>query len=397
MIRVLQVLGGTNLGGAESRIMDIYRHMDRSRIQFDFLVTEGNSGYFTPEIESLGGHVYTIPRYRIYNHMQYVAGVKAFFEQHHDYMAVHGHMTSTAAIYLPIAKAAGIPLTIAHARSAGVDSGIKGKLTNILRKPLPQKCDKMIACSDLAACAVFGENNYNDGLVKILPNAIDVSDYRFSGELRDEIRRQYGIEDRFVIGHVGRFHEAKNHKFLLDVWAEFLELRQDAVLMIVGDGGMRTQIEQWIDQLDEQRMAQGKASVKDKIILTGNQNPVAPYYMAFDIFLFPSFYEGMPGTVVEAQASGLHSLIADTITRMVKVTDLVDFYSLRENAKAWAAKLYSIAGQLPTDSLTSERNYSNGAVTALLMDSDYNVEKQIEYYSDLYEKGLEENLLQEVG
>ena len=109
MIRVLQVLGGTNLGGAESRIMDIYRHMDRSRIQFDFLVTEGNSGYFTPEIESLGGHVYTIPRYRIYNHMQYVAGVKAFFEQHHDYMAVHGHMTSTAAIYLPIAKAAGIP------------------------------------------------------------------------------------------------------------------------------------------------------------------------------------------------------------------------------------------------------------------------------------------------
>lgn len=386
MIRVLQVLGGTNLGGAESRIMDIYRHMDRSRIQFDFLITEGNSGYYTPEIESLGGRVYTIPKYRIYNHGQYIAGVKAFFEQHHDYVAVHGHMTSTAAIYLPIAKAAGIPLTIAHARSAGVDRGIKGKLTNMLRRPLPRKCDKMIACSDLAAYAVFGENNYNDGLVKIMPNAIDVNDYRFSGELRDEIRKQYGIEDRFVVGHVGRFHEAKNHKFLLDAWAEFLKLRQDAVLMIVGDGDLRPQIEQWIAQLDADMTAMGESFVKDRIILTGNQNPIAPYYMAFDILLFPSIYEGMPGTVVEAQASGLHCLISDTITRMVKVTELVDFYSLRENEKAWATKLNSIFGQLPIDAITQERNYSNSAINALLVDSDYNVEKQIEYYTDLYEK-----------
>ena len=196
MIRVLQVLGSTTLGGAESRVMDLYRHMDKERIQFDFLVTRGHTGHFDSEIESLGGHVYTVSPYRIYNHKQYVTEVRQFFKEHSDYKAVHGHMTSTASIYLPIAKESGIPLTIAHARSAGVDSGIKGKLTNLLRKKLPERCDKMIACSDLAAVSVFGEHNYVDGLVKIMPNAIETKDYAVNAIERERIRKEYGIEDR---------------------------------------------------------------------------------------------------------------------------------------------------------------------------------------------------------
>lgn len=388
MIRVLQVLGGTNLGGAESRIMDLYRHMDRENVQFDFLITEGNSGYFTPEIQSLGGKVYTVPKYRIYNHAQYIKAVKQFFKEHNEFVAVHGHMTSTAGVYLPIAKKAGIPLTIAHARSAGVDKGIKGTLTRVLRKGLARKCDMCLSCSDLAAVSVFGQEQFDDGNVKIMPNAIAVADFAVDEMVRKEIRARYAIEDKLVIGHVGRFHSAKNHEFLIKVFGEFVQLREDAVLMIVGDGTLREQIVQWIDENDKELVAAGKKSIKDKIILTGSQTPVDPFYQAFDLFLFPSFYEGMPGTVVEAQASGVKCLISDTITRQVKITDIVEYESLKNDESHWAKKLISLIGQLPVDALYKERVQENRMIQQIMLDSDYNVNKQVEYYTKLYSSAL---------
>lgn len=386
MIRVLQVLGSTTLGGAESRVMDLYRHMDKDRIQFDFLVTRGHTGHFDSEIESLGGHVYTVSPYRIYNHKQYVTEVKLFFKEHSDYKAVHGHMTSTASIYLPIAKESGNPLTIAHARSAGVDSGIKGKLTNLLRKKLPERCDKMIACSDLAAVSVFGEHNYVDGLVKIMPNAIETKDYAVNAIEREHIRKEYGIEDRFVVGHTGRFHEAKNHRFIVDVFLDFLNYREDAVLMLVGDGPLRDDIEAYIKEL-----AKVNPKLSDRVIFTGNQTPVHPYYQAFDTLLFPSIYEGMPGTVIEAQASGLKCLVSDSVTRLCKATELVEFESLSKSADKWAERLNSIYGQLPVDSLWNERVKDNQYIQKLMTESDYDVNNQVTYYTALYEKGFDEN------
>ena len=391
MIRVLQVLGSTSLGGAESRIMDLYRHIDRDRIQFDFLVTRGNTGHFDAEIESLGGHVYTIPGYRIYNHKSYVQEVRDFFREHSDYSAVHGHITSTASIYLPIAKKAGIPLTIAHARSAGVDSGIKGALTNILRRELPNRCDKMIACSDLAAKAVFGEHNYSDGLVKIMPNAVEVNDYATNQMTRDRVRKEYGIEDKFVIGHTGSFREAKNHRFLIQLFAEYADLRKDAVLMLVGAGSLMEEMKALVDELDKNAVSLGKESVKDKIIFAGEQSPISPFYQAFDTLVFPSIYEGMPGTVVEAQAAGLRCLVSDRVTRLVKVTDLVGFESLEKSTLQWAEKLHSMYGETSVDALWQERCKENGFIQQLMKDSDYDVNNQVAYYTDLYIKGVDEN------
>jgi len=384
MIRVLQVLGGTNLGGAESRIMDLYRHMNRDQIQFDFLITDGNSGHFSPEILELGGNIYTVPKYRIYNHIQYVNAVKAFFMEHKEFAAVHGHMTSTAGIYLPVAKAAGVKLTIAHARSAGVDKGLKGRLTRWLRKGLVDKCDMAIACSDLAAVSVFGEDAYQNGKVKIMPNAIDVAEYASNGTTREDIRAEYDVTDKLVIGHVGRFHLAKNHEFLIKVFGEFVQIRPDAVLMIVGDGSLREQVVSWIEETDKTLVTKKLISIKDKIILTGNKSPVSPFYQAFDAFLFPSLYEGMPGTVVEAQAAGLNSLIADTITRLVKITDLVEFESLNNNEKQWAKKLNSMLGRISVEELYNNRLVNNNAVQDIMKDSYYDVNKQVGYYTELY-------------
>lgn len=364
MKRVLQVLGTTNLGGAESRVMDIYRHLDRDRLQFDFLITEGNNGHFDEEIKSLGGNIYFLPPYRIINRLQYTKAVKDFFARHNDYAAVHGHMTSTASIYLPIAKRAGIPLTIAHARSAGTDSGLKGILTKSMRKNLYQKCDRMMACSELAAVAVFGQERYDSDSVTVWPNAIDVKDFAYDENVRNQIRQEYGVAPHeMLIGHVGRFHEAKNHSFIIDVFKEVTAIRPEAKIMFLGDGALRAQTEAQV----------AEAGLTDRVIFAGNHTPIAPYYQAFDVFLFPSIFEGMPGTVVEAQAAGLSCLISDAITPQVCATKLVARESLNQTAGHWAKELIHMYDA------TEDRSQGQQ-----LAGTEYDVNTQVERYYEIY-------------
>ena len=361
MKRVLQVLGTTNLGGAESRIMDLYRHINRERIQFDFLVHSKN-GYFEKEIKELGGEIYYLPSFRVYNYYTYKKSCRDFFMKHSDYVAVHGHMTSTASIYLKEAKKAGILMTIAHARSAGVDKGIKGILTKFLRRNLYKKCDVMMACSDLAAIAVFGEKRWQAKKVIIMPNAIDTREFSKNQQVRDQIRKQYNIGEGFVIGHVGRFHYAKNHDFLLDIFEQVSKKRKDAILMLIGDGPLKAEMELKAKQLH----------ISDKVIFTGRQNPIAPYYQALDFFLFPSHFEGMPGSVIEAQATGLKCLVSDTVTKQVKATELVTFESLKKSKEEWAAKLIEM--------ITDKQEIASYN----LEDTMYDVNKQVTYYTNLY-------------
>ncbi len=373
-MRVLQVLGTVGLGGAESRVMDIYRHMDREKIQFDFLVTEGTVDHYSGEIESLGGRVYHLPSFRVYNYFKYVKACRRFFSEHvkdgeSEYAAVHGHMTSTAAIYLPIAKEYKVPLTIAHARSAGVDPGIKGKVTRFLRRNLKKKCDLMLACSDEAGDSVFGK----DSRYKFVPNAVDMSEYTYDEIARFEVRQRYDIGDKLLVGHVGSFRYAKNHAFIIEV---FKLLSQDSDryrLMLVGDGTLRAEIEAKVAAL----------GLADKVIFTGNQSPVAPYYQAFDLLFFPSYYEGMPGTVAEAQASGLSCIISDAITDQVVFTDNVTMMSLDESASVWANKIKRLAENGSDADLRKVVKTLSGKP---LDETLYDVGMQVEYYSKLYTK-----------
>lgn len=362
MKRVLQVLGNTGIGGAESRIMDLYRHMNRDEIQFDFLVHRKN-GYFNKEIESLGGNIYYLPAFRMYNYFSYRKAARKFFKEHKEFVAVHGHMTSTAAIYLKVAKKEGVPLTIAHARSAGVDKGLKGKLTKILRKNLYKNCDVMLSCSDLAAESVFGKKRYDAGQVVVVPNAVDIEAFSKDVKVRDEIRAKYGIGKGTLIGHVGRFHYAKNHEFALSVFKEYLKLDGEAKFMLVGDG----------PTLENMRLLASELGLEKNVIFTGNQNPVEAFYQAFDLFLFPSRYEGMPGTIVEAQAAGIPCLISDTITRQVGASDLVEFKSLTDSYEEWAKKLQ----------LMKHKDY-NGVN---LLGTNFDVNTQVTKYLKFYESG----------
>ena len=333
-VRVLHVLGTTNLGGAESRIMELYRCIDRSQVQFDFLIHTKEDGHYSEEIRSLGGHIYSLPRFKFFNIAEYRKAIHTFFKEHTEFSVVQGHMTSTAAIYLPIAKQEygrrAMPvITAAHARSAGVDKGLKGLATRILRLPLKNRADYLFTCSKEAGIAVYGARAVREGRVWTIPNAIDAQRFSFQQKVRDEIRSELGIQDKFVIGHVGRFGFMKNHTYLVDVFAKICETRKDAVLVMIGQGELEETIREKVKSL----------GLEDRAYFLGNRYDVEKYYQAFDYFVFPSTFEGLPGSVAEAQAAGLHCLVSDKVTREVALTDLVAYRSIEEDSGLWAEEI----------------------------------------------------------
>lgn len=333
-IIVLHVVGRLDIGGAESRIMDLYRNIDREKVQFHFMQHTADCCAFEDEVERLGGKVYHVPRFNVKNYFTYKKVWKEFFEAHPEIKVVQGHMTSTAAIYLPIAKKAGVEITIAHARSAGVDPGVKGILTRFLRRDLYNRCDYRFTCSEMAGEAVFGNQQDEDRKATFIPNAIDVDKFKFDEETRNKIRYELGIDDKFVVGHVGRFSHMKNHKYMLEILNQCIKIEKeknlpDTVLMFLGDGELK-------EEIMEQAVAMG---ISSRVLFMGNKRDVYRYYQAMDFFLLPSLYEGLPGTVVEAQASGLTGIMSDSVTAEAVVTDLIQMRSIKEDAGMWAKEI----------------------------------------------------------
>lgn len=387
-VRVLHVLGNTNLGGAESRIMDLYRHTDRNHVQFDFLVHSGEEGFYEKEIRELGGRIFRVPRFRIYNYFSYRKALKEFFQEHHEFALVQGHMTSTAAIYLPIAKKAGVKKTAAHARSAGVDKGLKGTMTRFLRRNLADKADYLFTCSELAGISVYGEKAVREGKTIFIPNAIDCAGFTFDPEKRKKMREELGLTDALIIGHVGRFHYAKNHEYLLRVFAELCRMSAGAGgstaetgadqkyhLILLGEGPL----------MEDTRKLAEELGVADRVHFLGNHKNIADYYQTMDYFVYPSRYEGMPGTIVEAQASGLPCLMSDTICREVIATELVETMSIEEEPKAWAEGL-----QRRIDALVSKQE-NRKKYAAKMAAAGFDVQAQAERMMRFYESGRWEN------
>lgn len=354
-VRVLNVLGTTNLGGAESRVMELYRAMDKRKVQFDFLVHTDKEGQYDTEIKQLGGSIYHVPRFRVINILSYRKSLHRFFGDHKEFVAVQGHMTSTAAIYLPIAKKAGVSMTIAHARSAGVDRGLKGIATKILRSSLKYKTDFCFTCSAEAAEAVYGKNWIEAGQVWTIPNAIDVQRFVFQEKVRQQVRKELGFDHEFVIGHVGRFGFMKNHSYLIDIFAQLCKIRDDAMLVLIGDGELKQEIQEKVNQL----------GLIKRVRFLGNRFDVERYYQAFDYFVFPSLFEGLPGSVAEAQASGLRCLVSDKVTKEVALTDLVTYKSIEEPAASWASEVMR----------NSKKALVREDMRAVIAEKDFDVQK----------------------
>lgn len=433
-VRVLHVLGNTNLGGAESRIMDLYRHTDRNRVQFDFLVHSGEEGFYEKEIRELGGRIFRVPRFRIYNYFSYRKALKEFFQAHHEFALVQGHMTSTAAIYLPIAKKAGVKKTAAHARSAGVDKGLKGTMTRFLRRNLADKADYLFTCSELAGISVYGEKAVREGKTIFIPNAIDCAAFTFDPEKRKKMREELGLADAFIIGHVGRFHYAKNHEYLIRVFAKLCEMStgagdamaepgaaqkqsgkkqelaagqkqsEEEQSLAAGQKQSETKLSPSAEQnyhlillgegplMEDTRKLAEELGVADRVHFLGNHKNIADYYQAMDYFVYPSRYEGMPGTIVEAQANGLPCLMSDTICREVIATELVETMSIEEEPKAWAEELQRWAeGLMESGRKTGSGQENRAEYAAKMAAAGFDVQAQAERMMRFYESGRWEN------
>ncbi|ASI86345.1 MULTISPECIES: glycosyltransferase family 1 protein [Bacillus] len=326
-IRVLQVLGSLNNGGSQAMIMNVYRNINREKVQFDFIIDKPGEVYYKEEILRLGGRVYELPRYRGKNHFSYVKAWHNFFKEHREYKIIHGHVRSTATIYLSIAKKYGLRSIIhSHSTSSGV--GISSVVKNILQYPLRYTVDNLFTCSEEAGKWLYGNKVSTKKNYKIIKNAIEAEKYIIDPIIRKEKRIELGIDDRLVIGHIGRFAYPKNHEFLLEVFKSIQEKREDATLLLVGDGELKRKIEE-----DAALMG-----ISDKVIFTGARSDIPDLLQVMDIFVFPSHFEGLGIVVVEAQAAGIRCIVSDAVPQEVFMTDLVEGISLKDGADYWAEK-----------------------------------------------------------
>ncbi|OBR68424.1 hypothetical protein A7K91_21325 [Paenibacillus oryzae] len=319
-LRVLHVFGRLDRGGAETMIMNIYRKIDRSCIQFDFVIHTKERCEYNDEIESLGGEIHNIPAYKGLNHHEYVKSWNDLFSKN-QYLIVHGHVRSTALIYLSIAKKYDIKI-ISHSHSTSSGKGINGIIKKIYQHPIRYVTKNLLACSNEAGIWLFGARTK----FKVINNGIDIKQFEFNKDVREKIRSDLELNHKFVIGHVGRFDPSKNHFFMLEVFKEICDEVDNAILLLVGDGPLRTQIEQYARDIQ----------VYNRVIFTGSTGRVSEYYQAMDVFLFPSRYEGLGMTVVEAQSAGLRCVISDGIPQEVVLTNLVDVVPLKHPPNIWA-------------------------------------------------------------
>lgn len=360
-IRVLHAVVNMNRGGAETLIMNLYRNIDRSKIQFDFLTSK--EGVFDQEIIELGGRIHRIPYITDGGHRQYIKHLNQFFKENSQYKIVHSHMDKMSGFVLRAAKKAGIAVRIAHSHSTQSEGNIATKLYKFYAGIYIEKsASHFLSCSAEAAEWLF-QNKVKE--TNILKNGIDFNKFKFSSLIRNSVRTINNIsEDTFVVGHIGRFCTPKNHSFIIDIFSNLLKVEPNSLLILVGDGPLRPSIEEKVKQLN----------LSEKVKFIGVRNDVEHLLQAFDLFLFPSVYEGLPVTLIEAQGSGLPCLISDTITSEVDMKLNLIHYAPLNNLKVWIDRLIEISKEI------RDRNLSNGC----LSDNEFDIKDSSKWTKEYY-------------
>ncbi|RDI45707.1 glycosyltransferase family 1 protein [Falsibacillus pallidus] len=349
-LRVLQVVTVMNRGGLETMLMNYYRHIDRDKIQFDFMVHRQEEGHYDQEIIKLGGKIYKMPQIKPGNYKSYFIKLDDFFQVHPYYKIVHSHINENSSFVLRAAKKAGIPCRIAHSHLS--DLGIDYKLPFRLyaRYEMRDHPSDYFACSKNAGKWLFGRNKkLNLERVTILNNAVNTQEFTYDPKKRLKLRKDLGIrEEQLVVGHIGRFNKQKNHIFLIEIFKEILTLNGDAILLLAGDGYLKTKVEKKVKEM----------GLIDQVKFIGVRSDIPNLLQAMDIFLFPSLFEGLPVVLVEAQAAGLRCVVSDSITKECDLTDRIEFMSLNSPPLTWAKKILSLSYEhLDTSNMLRNRGY----------------------------------------
>jgi len=327
--RILCVLGNLCAGGVESIMFSYYRFLDKEKYQYDFLYEEGSQLDIPDDIIAMGARAYKVPP--IKKPFKYMKAVAKIIKEG-KYRIVHSNMNTLSVFSLLPAFVCRVKYRILHNHTTSSPVEKKRNMLKKLLRPFNvMLSNRHCACSDLAAEWMYGSRAFNKGDVCVFRNGVDTEKFAFSVEFRGEIRREFDLGNKKVIGHIGRFVTTKNHFFIIDIFEKYLSVDKEAVLMLVGDGEL-------YDKIKEYAKSKG---IADSIIFTGIRSDVHKLYCAFDFFILPSLYEGLPLVGIEACASGLPVLFADTITKEIAVTDAVSFLPIID-ANVWAEKISQI-------------------------------------------------------
>ncbi len=355
---MLSSLGG---GGVQKMLYNYYTHMNRDIIQFDFIVHGEKVGMFEEKFREMGSKIYHV-KPKKEGLFQNLCQLRKIIYSKPKYDVVHCHQNLISFIPLYFAKKAGINVRIAHSHTTFSANELGGRIKDsVFRFLLINNANKFVACGVDAAKCLYGKKISINGEVSIIHNAVDESLYRYNPLIREEVRRELYLEDKYVIGHVGRFSEEKNHKFILQIFEEVYHLNKNAVLLLIGDGELEHKIKQLACSLE----------ANNNILFLGLRNDVARLYQAMDVFLLPSHHEGFPVALVEAQVAGLKCFVSTTVPQETNIAALVEYIDLKDGPKVWADKI-----------LNSKTSLNRGEKT--LDNKEYNIVQVTDRLTKLY-------------
>ncbi|MCH5175531.1 MAG: glycosyltransferase family 1 protein [Prevotellaceae bacterium] len=336
-LKVLFFIDRLRLGGIQILAKDILLHNDRNRMIIDILNLDDGIDYpLKKEIEGMGVRVFQLKGIWLHTPLDFFAYWKAvdkFFEQHRDYDVLHVHSGPKNSFILKAAKKWGILVRVAHSHNTGFQSKnpMSIMLGNLLKGPMKRYATHVVGCSKMACEWMFGKGCVERGEAKIILNAINCDLFIYKENVRNEVRKELGLENKFVLGHVGRFETQKNHSFLLDIFAEVSKKRDDACLVLIGIGSL-------MDRMKRKAEALG---IADKVMFLGFRSDRERIMQAMDTFVFPSLHEGLSVVLIEAQASGMPVFVSDTTTTEVSYSPYIKFLSLGQSAEIWAEEIVS--------------------------------------------------------
>lgn len=344
MIRVLQVVNIMDRAGLETMLMNYYRNIDRSQVQFDFLTHRDTLGAYEDEIKELGGKIFRAPRLYPQNYLRYCSFMSKFFAEHQEYKIVHSHIDTMSAFPLYAAKKAGVPNRIGHSHSSKLDLDFKLPIKYIAKLFMPYEANLYFACSQKAANFMYPGKK-----AQIIHNAIDLTKFQYEDFKRNYIRNKLNLNGKFVIGHVGRFYYVKNQMFLLEIVNEIKKVNSNVRLLLVGKGEDEKNLRKKVEDL----------KLQENVIFLIDRADVNDLYQAMDVFVMPSIFEGLPVVGVEAQANGLPCLFSNTISREVLLTNQAEMMSLKCHPKEWADRVVNMRREKSEDTQTqlSEKGY----------------------------------------
>ena len=368
-IRIAQIIGKYVGGGVEAVVMNYYRNIDKTKVQFDFICDEDSTNIPYEEIEKMGGKVILIPPYQ--KAFKYHKELKRVLKEG-NYQIVHSHINTLSVFSLFAAWAAKVPIRIAHSHSVIINNMLEFKrniLKNILKHFSKIFSTNYFACSESAGISQFEKKVFLNKKVEIINNAVDLEKYKYNENIRKKIRKKYNIDDNtFVIGHVGRFVETKNHDFIVEIFKRFHEKNSNCILLLVGHGPTENKIRNKISEL----------GLENSVVFLGQIENVNEIYQAMDLFLFPSLYEGLGMVLIEAQVSGLPCVASTNVPRIAKLVDNVEFVDLKSDVIKW------VDAMLLTSNSTTRKDNS-----LIIKNCGYDIKEEARVLMDKYNTLLE--------